>query len=183
MKKLSLLFTLFSLLCLLGCDSKIPVMETTPAQTESPTEPDARIATAPALAEGPDGSLVLLITDYFSLTLPHDWANTCVYTVTDPNDPPYTVSIYEDTSYWDFGGGKLCSIMLLPTDADYTEFPAYEYLGILDTPDGSFQLVVLFPTDVQFSQDTAEVYQKMERQLPDVLSTLNPTGKTERIHP
>lgn len=197
MKKLSFLISLLFMLSLLGCqaENQIPPIpdvtsaakESPPEETATPTDPtdtpSERVAIGPALAEGPDGSLVLILTDFFSLTLPHEWANTCVYTVTDLDQGAYCTNLYESESYWEFGGGNLCSLMLMPAEEDYTFFPSYQFLGFLDTPDGTFNLVVLFPTDVQFTEDTMDVYNQMASQLPDVLCTLNPVKGVELALP
>lgn len=201
MKKLSMILCLLFLVSLWGCQTKpsdLPTMEvitstqmpsteaTVPPEepSEAPTEaPSQNIVNAPALAEGPEGSLVLVLTDYFSLTLPHDWANTCVYTTAYRDDGAYLVSLYEAGSYKEFGGGCLCTLMLLPTGEDYTIFPSYQFLGALKTPDSTFNLVALFPTDVQFTPETMETYNRMASELPDVLSTLNPANEVELALP
>lgn len=201
MKKLSMILCLLFLVSLWGCQTKpsdLPTVEvitstqrpsteaTVPPEepSETPTEaPSQNIVNAPALAEGPEGSLVLVLTDYFSLTLPHDWANTCVYTTTYRDDGAYLVSLYEAGSYKEFGGGCLCTLMLLPTGEDYTIFPSYQFLGALNTPDSTFNLVALFPTDVQFTPETMETYNRMASELPDVLSTLNPANEVELALP
>ncbi len=209
MKKISFLLCLLFLLSLWGCQGKptdLPTTEATsapelPTQVETtvesappedpseiPTEipsevPSQNIVNAPALAEGPEGSLVLVLTDYFSLTLPHDWANTCVYTTAYREDGAYLVNLYETDSYREFGGGSLCTLMLLPTGEDYTIFPSYQFLGALKTSDNTFNLVALFPTDVQFTQQTMETYNRMASELPDVLCTLNPANEVELALP
>lgn len=195
MKRFSLLLCLFFLLNLLGCAAEIsekaPASEEKLALPEDATTdiyPDAelveRYAIGPALGEGPDGSVVLIITDYFSLTLPHEWANTCVYTVTDLDGRTYCVDIYEDEAYWTFGGGKLCTLMLLPTDdPSYKDFPDYQLLAALDTPEGSFHVVALFPTDVQFTEETADTYSTMYEQLMDVLWSIDPVKGVEMAMP
>lgn len=201
MKKLSLLLCLLFLVSLWGCQAQpadlptteVPTsteppstVETAPPEepSEAPTEaPSQNIVNAPALAEGPEGSLVLVLTDYFSLTLPHDWANTCVYTTAYRDDGAYLVNLYETDAYREFGGGNLCTMMLLPTQEDYSIFPSYQYLGVLRTADGDFNLVALFPTDVQFTPETMETYNRMASELPDVLSTLNPANEVELALP
>jgi hypothetical protein len=205
MRKLSLLLCLLFLLSLWGCQAQpadlptieVPTSSEPPStvETASPAEPSEipdeipsevpsqNLVNAPALAEGPEGSLVLVLTDFFSLTLPHDWANTCVYTTAYRDDGAYLVSLYEAGSYKEFGGGCLCTLMLLPTGEDYTIFPSYQFLGALNTPDSTFNLVALFPTDVQFTPETMETYNRMTSELPDVLSTLNPANEVELALP
>ena len=162
--------------------------ETLPEETISVTEPAAetsqQVVIAPALGEGQEGPLVLIPTDYFTLTLPHDWASTCIYTVTDAGNGAYCVNLYEAEAYWEFGGGNLCSLLLMPTgDNTYKDFPDYQLLAALDTPEGSFNVVALFPTDVQFTEATLQTYGTMFEQLPEVLSTITPVSGVEMAMP
>ena len=74
--------------------------------------------------------------------------------------------------------------MMIPTDDDtYKDFPDYELLCALDTPDGSFYVVALFPTDVQFSENTADTYNAMFEELMDVLWTIHPNNGIEMAMP
>ena len=96
----------------------------------------------------------------------------------------YVLSLYETTSHEQFGGGKLCSIQLMPAGDDtYKDFPSYEWLGELDTPDGRFNIIVLFPTDVQFTEDTANTYAELFSNIHDLLYTLSPREGVELMMP
>jgi len=164
--------------------AKQPLPEGTSAEPESTVSAEENVAIGPALAEGPEGSLVLVLTDYFSLTLPHSWANTCVYTVTDMGNGVYCANLYEAEAYWEFGGGNLCSLLLMPTGDDtYKDFPDYQLLAALDTPEGSFYVVVLFPTDVQFIEATQQTYSTMFEELPEVLCSITPVPGVEMAMP
>jgi len=94
------------------------------------------------------------------------------------------LSLYEVTAYDTFGGGKLCSIQLMPSEDDtYKDFPDYEWLGALDTPEGSFNMILLYPTDVQLTVETMDTYNQMARKLPDVLCTISPKEGIEMVIP
>ena len=123
-------------------------------------------------------------TIYYTLDFPKSWGGNCVREVILNEDFTYTLILSEAQSYEEFGGGKLCSIMLIPTDDDtYKDFPDYELLAALDTPEGSFYAVALFPTDVQFSENTAEIYHSMKNQLMDILYSMKPRQNIEMALP
>ena len=145
--------------------------------------PAGDIAIAPAMIESGDGSHFLLSTDYYSLLFPKEWVSTCNYTLVDLENGVYTLSIYEAKAYLQFSGGNLCTITMIPTEEDYTFFPSYELLGVLNTPMGEFHLVAIYPTDVQFTAETMESYNQMLSQLPDVLRSLTPAQGVELALP
>ena len=213
MKRTTLLLSVLLLLSLLGCGKReIPsptsaphvtptqaITEAPPETAPAPTEPeeenavdDAPVPTeaplqdvlVPALADGPDGPLAVIRTEYYSLKLPHTWGNTCLYKVHALDNGAYSTIIYEHDSIVEFGGGKLCTLMMVPTDDDtYKDFPDYELLCALDTPEGSFYVVALFPTDVQFNENTANTYNTMFEELMDVLWTIHPNNGIEMAIP
>ena len=126
----------------------------------------------------------LIETDYYSLTLPAAWLDKCVWEISDKDDGTYILTLREKTAYEEMGAGKLCSMMLFPAgDESYKELPDYQMLGSLDTGNGSFYLIALFPTDVQFSESTVERYNEMFDQLQDVLYTLSPAVGVELAMP
>ena len=143
------------------------------AETDEPTIPPA--------AEGSEIPKAPIIeTKYYTLSLPDEWKEICHYSVVDGN----TVTLREKASYESFGGGKLCTIMMMPTDDDtYQDFPDYELLCALDTPDGSFYVIALFPTDVQFDEDTADIYNTMMDELMSVLWGIEPMEGIEMAMP
>lgn len=123
-------------------------------------------------------------TPYYTLSVPKTWANGYTLEIVEREDSAYNLVVYETRSYQEFGGGKLCTLMMVPTDdASYTDFPDYEMLCALDTPEGSFYVVALFPTDVQFDADTAEDYNAMAEELMDVLYSIRPVGDIEMAMP
>ena len=123
-------------------------------------------------------------TDYYSLTLPVDWLDKCIWEITNNNNGTYILNLYELTSHEAMDAGKLCSLMLFPTnDKTYKELPDYQLVGSLDTQDGSFYLVALFPTDVQFTEETMDAYNGMYEKLQDVLYTICPQAGIEMAMP
>ena len=181
MKKLALILCILLLLSLVGCNAmnepaptyepvcgdgpEDPIVpEETPAPTEIecsgiPPEP-------PAEAEAPDVPIESVIeTKYYTLTLPDSWAGKWVMDLHERDNGSYSMSLHETQAFQEFGGGTLFTLMMLPTGEDYTIFPSYELLGVLDTPAGTFYVVALFPTDVQFTEETQDQYRQMEKEI------------------
>ena len=78
-------------------------------------------------------------------------------------------------------GGHLFSIALMPETEDYTVFPSYDWLGVLKTPDGEFNMIVIYPTDVQFSEDTAAEYNEMAADIDRIIKTVKAAGGAEFV--
>lgn len=58
-------------------------------------------------------------------------------------------------------------------DWDYTDMPNYRYLGTFTSPDGqTYDLIVTGPSDVQFIWENMELYNMMEREQNNILSTI-----------
>ena len=205
MKTLSFILSVLLLLNLLGCGAKEaapatdprlepvcgdrPTEETTEPETAPteeiiPTAPSTEFMIPPALGEDDKGPAAYIYTDYYRLKAPIRWGNTGLSKITPLDNGAYSLAIYEHDSYIDFGGGKLCTLMMVPTeDETYKDFPDYELLCALDTPEGSYYVVALFPTDVQFNADTVEDYNAMAEELMDVLYTIRPVGDIEMAMP
>lgn len=205
MRKFSLLLCVFIMLSLLGCsqEAPLPAPEATTPQlsvtvTESATEAETEPATETVAelleetapieevipetteAEPEIPKKTVIETKYYTLPLPDHWKETCFYDVVDGT----TLTLREKSSYEAFGGGKLCTLMLMPTSDDtYKDFPDYELLCALDTPDGSFYVIALFPTDVQFNGETMGAYNSMAEKLMDVLYSLQPKDGIEIVMP
>ena len=194
MKKFSLLFCVVMILSLIGCTQQAsmppPVSESIPQATVVAPEPatEAVAETVPIEQEVPDPTMSdseipkspVIETKYYTLPLPDEWKETCHYSVVDE----INVTLREKDSYEAFDGGKLCTLMLMPTDDNtYKDFPDYELLCALDTPEGSFYVVALFPTDVQFNEETAEVYNVMAEGLMQVLWGIQPKDGIEMAMP
>jgi len=134
-----------------GCDHLVPQPETKP------------------VADHP------IKTRYYTVTIPADWFSNCEWEIfpTDEEGPDALV-LYELSSYKTEYGGHLFTILLIPHGEDYSYYPAYEWVGVLETPEGDLDIVVLYPTDVQFSEDTADTYNRMVQDVDDVIYSLQP---------
>ena len=193
MKKLILLFSLIFLLSMAGCSmpglpqkEEAPVIEQTEEAVEETKAPAAE-APVPAETEPPvtepEAPVGILETEYYTLTLPEYWIGKCVSDLHNRDDGSYSMSVHETQAFFEFGGGTLFTIMMLPTGEDYSIFPSYELIGALDTPHGTFNLVALFPTDVQFTEATAQVYNQMNESVMDVLYSITAQNGAELAMP
>ena len=174
MRIISLCLCLLILLC--GCVNT-PVADPTqiPETTiaENTAETTTEIATEATTEETvPENRQDLIDTPYYSLTIPENWADHYAYSVFENGDGAYTLRICEKSSMEEYGG-KLFTILLIPETEDYTYYPSYNPLGSIETAEyGSFNVVVLYPTDVQFSMEAAELYMSMEQDIPDILNSI-----------
>ena len=131
-----------------------------------------------------DVSEIVIETKYYTLTLPVELYNNCeLQTFPADEEGPDTLVLYELSSFKTDYGGHLCSILLIPHGEDYDFYPAYEWLGVLETPEGDLDIVVLYPTDVQFSEETRDAYHQMNERVMDVLYTLAPVNGAELTMP
>ena len=123
----------------------------------------------------PPASPTVISTRYYTLTLPASWSGRCSYEIYERNDGTYNLNLFEITSLEACGGGTLCSLSLFPAgDDSYLDIPAHQLLAALNTPEGSFSVIAIFPTDVQYTDRTAAAYQAMYSELNDVLRTIHP---------
>lgn len=195
MKHFTLLLCIIFMLSLLGCGVtdtpspaptddatvKAPTLETESEPSSEATEVSTVETLPPSASEKAEIPMSPVIeTKYYTLTLPDEWSEICRYSVVDD----ITVTLREKSSYESFGGGKLCTLLTMSTDDDtYKDFPDYELLCALDTPDGSFYVIALFPTDVQFNEETMDIYNAMVEELMDVLWTIQPNNGIEMAMP
>lgn len=116
---------------------------------------------------------IIINTDYFTLTVPESWRGLFEYEVyPDSESYAYTVNLYEIDSHQEMMGGFLFGISLYEEDEDISYLPSYETIGLLEAKGQTYQVIVEYPTDVQFSDDTAENYQKLSKDMDDVIASL-----------
>jgi len=116
----------------------------------------------------------IIDTEYYTLKIPANWNDDCVYKIVNGESYDYTLSFYNKADYEQIEGGHLFSIHLLTEFEDYTVYPDYDVLGSLEVYKiGSYNIIVTYPTDVQFSNETVEKYNEMTASIPDVLDTIS----------
>lgn len=112
-------------------------------------------------------------TEYYTITIPESWCEDCIYEVVNGDNNNYSLSFCDKANYGE-SGGWLFSVVLLPEQDDYTYYPLYEVLGSIEVQDaGTFNVIVSYPTDVQFSDETAAQYREMYDAIPDILNTIS----------
>ena len=116
-------------------------------------------------------------TQYYSVTLPDSWKNKTVYEITNGEKGGYSLSFYHTATRDANGGGRLFTIELLSENEDYSKYPECRYLGELSCRTGSYHVLALMPSDVQWIEEYREEYQKMSSDIPDVLHSISFKGE------
>lgn len=130
-------------------------------------------ATMPPATVPPESQL-FIDTDYYTLSAPESWREDCFYNIAHGESYNYSVMFYEKSSYNANVGGWLFSILLLPTTVDYSIYPFYDVLGSLEVfRIGSYNIVVTYPTDVQFTDEAANKYSQMSSEIPEILKSIS----------
>ena len=157
MKRLTLMLCILFILALLGCS---------------------------ALKADPPSSDMLIETRYYTLTAPASWADNCVIELKEEKNGGELLVVWDAESHKTEYGGHLFAIRLMPSSEEYDSFPVYELLATLDTPDGSFNVVVLFSDVVQqYSEETAASYQEVAKDIRNVLDSIRPNTGVEMVMP
>ena len=87
-------------------------------------------------------------------------------------DNEYSVVFYEKESHKEIEGGFVFGISLYEEGVDYTFLPSYEELGILKTDNQTFNVLVEYPTDVQFTEDTSDHYHALTEDTEEVINSI-----------
>lgn len=121
---------------------------------------------------------MLIDTEYYTISVPYSWSDDCFYEIADGENYNYTLSFYDEASHEAINGGWLFTIDLLTEFKDYSHYPDYEVLGSLEVYRiGSYNIVVTYPTDVQFSEDTARKYSELSEKIPTILDSISFKGE------
>ena len=150
----------------------------TETETVTETETETTVPTTEAKAEGK------IDTDYYSIAIPAEWQGEYTYTVTDkPEDGSYSLIVRHKDSYGAGYGGMLFSITMYSVAEGngkqiIEEEPVpIDYLGIINVPGvGDFDVIVMFPTDLQCPEDSVKVYHEFYDIGESVYQTLTPTN-------
>lgn len=117
---------------------------------------------------------IVIDTDYFSIEVPNYWEGLYEYQIFDEQVYGYSLILYEKESYQSMNAGHLMSISLYSVEEDYTYLPSYELLGTLETGDKTYNVLVEYPTDVQFEEDHADEYQNLSKDMDEIIETIKP---------
>ena len=170
MKKFAIILCLLIVVAFSGCGMKEAAPPPAVTHPQAPTE-----ATELPKGEETTPPGIFIDTEYYYLPLTEAWFDSCIVEYHQMHSGLPIVTLYEKTAHDALGGGKLCSIQMMPTSDDtYKDFPSYELLAVLDTPEENYRVIVLFPTDVQYDPDTADAYNAMAAALMDLLRQISP---------
>ncbi len=112
-------------------------------------------------------------TEYYTIEIPSGWEKDFLFEIAEGTGNSYTVSFYDKASHEE-AGGWLFSINLATEFEDYTVYPAYDVLGSLEVYRiGAYNIVVTYPTDVQFSENTKDRYLRKEQAIPQILESIS----------
>lgn len=115
-------------------------------------------------------------TEFYTLELPEYWTDLSDYYQWDIEPYGYGLTFYEKQSRKDLNeiGGFLFSLSLY-TDKEYEDWPGCIYLGQLNVIRlANYDVVVSYPTDVQFSEAGYENYVKLSNDIADILVSFTP---------
>ena len=109
-----------------------------------------------------------LETKYYSIQLPKDWEEVCMYEIQEEK----YLHVYEIESNDICDGGWLFSLEVYGPEEDFSFLPSYELIAEFMEKDITYSLIAVYPTDVQFVEETAEKYLEMSNQISDILETI-----------
>ena len=118
---------------------------------------------------------------YYTITVPQAWEGKYVDFIEEFEDGTSIVTFYEKECYEDFGGGKICSIQLLPEEMDWSSVEDASLFGGLKTPDGFFHIVGIFPWQTQCNKETYETYEALRELTPALFDAISPKEGCELI--
>lgn len=113
-----------------------------------------------------------LALEYIQLTIPESWEDQFVVVPVDN----FHWSFYSRADYEQNGGGHVFSIAI--TEEYRGDHPNYEAFGMLTVTDpdtgavSNPEVILFFPTDVQFTEANAEQYLLLNSTFRDVLATM-----------
>ena len=111
-----------------------------------------------------------LVTPYYSVSIPEGWAEGLSLETVD-NESGKWVKLFYKFDNQDFMG-HLFSIVITQDD-DYEKIADYDRLGaLIDEDDNLYDVIAVYPTDVQCTKDNLEIYGEMAREADNILNTI-----------
>ena len=165
MKKL--LMPTLSLLCVLGlvgCGNVSEKIEETPNEEVN----QENVEVVPEIKEPVVESKTIENTKYFSIEFLEIWKGKYSAEIIDD----IHISIHDSKSQELDFGGWLFSVELFEKKEEFDFLPSYELLGELKAENKLYYVVVIYPTDVQFTTESAESYLALQEDIPNVLESL-----------
>ena len=203
-KRIAVILALCLLATLAGCKGTITPPDTPTDETlsnvtaqdvsesattvpeETTTVPETTTAAPATTTEEPDTASYIKPTEqvtysaegipisnaFYSLKLPAEWDGHYLRT-TNYNDDVMIMTFREKSSADAGAGGKLFMLSMVPEGEAY-DLPAVKKVHTLTGEIGSYTLYAVYPTDVQFTEQTWQQYDAMAQQINNILKTLEP---------
>lgn len=114
---------------------------------------------------------IIVETDCFQVELPQNWEGKYQEEIIKDEKGAYTLCLFEKESKKIMDGGHLMSISLYVNEEEYIDLPSYEYLGKL-VGEKTYNVVVEYPSDVQFDDSTDKNYKELSKDLDDIIKTI-----------
>ncbi len=145
-------------------------------ETEEPEEQAPTVQQEGADVDSVAGT-ALVETDMYNLIIPSSWQSLVDIEKRDGEYNDYTLGFYHKAGADAGLGGHLFSICMYPDDS-YNNLPAYKYMGrILFRPAEPYEIVALYPTDVQFTDATSSEYNALKGDIESVLESFAPNSE------
>ncbi|MBQ8572644.1 MAG: hypothetical protein IJ451_04180 [Ruminococcus sp.] len=186
-KSVLAIILIFSLFIVNGCNDQIDTIKNestaivtegkdglkTDINTDSVVSTGTNEVESTVVTETTDATdFVSVKTEFYTLSVPYDWYDKCSYEEYTNEYVRHTLSFYHKDSKDAGVYGDLFHISLLNLDDDYTRYP-HEVLGSVSVYRiGQFNVVVRYPSDVRFTEETMLEYKKMREEVIDILNTI-----------
>lgn len=153
--------------------------EVTSSETQSETtEESTTETTEEATTEAPAQSKTVN-TDYFSVVTPESWDGKYSYNIRKYNsNGAYGLTFTHNASVDEGNGGLVFVIEVHPVSESYPEMMAnspmpFKHMGVISVEDsGDYDVIVTYPSDVQYSDNTEEGYLQLKNSVDSVLESL-----------
>lgn len=113
----------------------------------------------------------LLETKYYTLTLPDKWKDLYDWEMRSTSNNQYALNFYEKQSHEEIEGGFLFGITLYLEGEDYSYLPSYDVMGTLKVNNKNYTVLVEYPTDVQFTEETSDAYHELSKDTDEILQS------------
>ncbi|MBR6222754.1 MAG: hypothetical protein IKQ71_04905 [Lachnospiraceae bacterium] len=138
--------------------------EVSETETETETESETEEETEEKKRQG------AVSNKYIKLSLPESWGDDGEAVASDN-----AIKVYERADRANGSGGHLFTVSIYD-DKDYEELPDYDLVGEIENKDGKKKyVVVVYATDVQFSDSNRDKYDKMLDDADDVIKSITGT--------
>ena len=157
---------------------------TTPQGTSDAGTTTPQDTTQPAPAPSSTGSLYVqnadsswtVTTSYYTMIIPPAWTGHFDASVTQGYSGGYHLKVVNKESADAGFGGHLFTVMLIPEGEDYSYLPSYDYLGTMAGPDGTFHVVIEYPTDLQTGDVWSEFYKILYGDKNSAITSMRPAA-------